>query len=202
MKNLKITAYMSSPLVINHDLMLDAILIGKKAIELKLSNETLDPMNPLEIRDIVEYFEDIPLCSKAIFEGLDSKSVYYKRFDDDSEMYKITKKIETGKGKYKNYSNSLKVTDTDKVIFFAKGNKELIEKYLSWTCGLGKKLSQGYGLVRDWKVEEVAKEIDFFDTEQPYRPLPCELFKGEGTKKMVAYKFPYWFNGNKKVCYV
>ena len=63
--------------------------LTKKAVELKLDAQTLDPLKPLE----VQYFGDIPLCSKAFFEGVDSKNVYYKRFDEDNEYFADTKKI-------------------------------------------------------------------------------------------------------------
>lgn len=204
MEYLKITALMASSVVINHDLMLDTILITKKAVELKLSNDTLDPLNPLEIKDIIQYFGDIPLCSKAMFKGLDSRAVYYKRFDEDGE-FADTKKIKTGSGQYKNYANTLKVTDTEKIIFYCLGDKLKIKNLLDKCYGIGKKQSQGYGIIREWKIEKVEKQIDFFNTDNPLRPLPIEIF-GENdknkNKKLVAYKFPYWYNGNKKLCYV
>ena len=202
---LKITAKMASPVVINHDLMLDTLLITKKAVELKLDAQTLDPLKPLEVQDIVQYFGDIPLCSKAFFEGVDSKNVYYKRFDEDNEYFADTKKIKIGSGKYKNYANTLKVTDVAEIVFYAKGNKSEIERILSWVYALGKKESQGYGIIREWSVEKVDEIIDFLNPEKPLRPLPLEIFSNgfnNKNRKLVAYKFPYWYNGNKKLCYV
>lgn len=205
MKYLKITANMASPVVINHDLMLDTILITKKAVELKLDAQTLDPLNPLEVQDIVRYFGDIPLCSKAFFKGVDSKNVYYKRFDEDNEYFADTKKIKIGSGRYKNYANTLKVTDVAEIVFYALGNKEEIKRLLSWVYALGKKESQGYGIVREWIVEELKEQIDFLNPENPLRPLPLEYFSNDfknKNRKLVSYKFPYWYNGNKKLCYV
>ena len=162
MDYLKITAKMASPVVINHDLMLDTLLITKKAVELKLDAQTLDPLKPLEVQDIVQYFGDIPLCSKAFFEGIDSKNVYYKRFDEDNEYFADTKKIKIGSGKYKNYANTLKVTDVAEIVFYAKGNKSEIERILSWVYALGKKESQGYGIVfnTQGQVKDRAKLMD------------------------------------------
>lgn len=205
MKYLKITANMASPVVINHDLMLDTILITKKAVELKLDAQTLNPLKPLEVQDVVQYFGDIPLCSKAFFKGVDSKNVYYKRFDEDNEYFADTKKIKIGSGRYKNYANTLKVTDVAEIVFYALGNKEEIKRLLSWVYALGKKESQGYGIVREWIVEELKEQIDFLNPENPLRPLPLEYFSNDfknKNRKLVSYKFPYWYNGNKKLCYV
>lgn len=205
MKYLKITANMASPVVINHDLLLDTILITKKAVELKLDAQTLNPLKPLEVQDVVQYFGDIPLCSKAFFKGVDSKNVYYKRFDEDNEYFADTKKIKIGSGRYKNYANTLKVTDVAEIVFYALGNKEEIKRLLSWVYALGKKESQGYGIVREWIVEELKEQIDFLNPENPLRPLPLEYFSNDfknKNRKLVSYKFPYWYNGNKKLCYV
>ncbi len=205
MNYLKITANMASPVVINHDLLLDTILITKKAVELKLDAQTLNPLKPLEVQDVVQYFGDIPLCSKAFFKGVDSKNVYYKRFDEDNEYFADTKKIKIGSGRYKNYANTLKVTDVAEIVFYALGNKEEIKRLLSWVYALGKKESQGYGIVREWIVEELKEQIDFLNPENPLRPLPLEYFSNDfknKNRKLVSYKFPYWYNGNKKLCYV
>lgn len=196
---------MASPVVINHDLLLDTILITKKAVELKLDAQTLNPLKPLEVQDVVQYFRDIPLCSKAFFKGVDSKNVYYKRFDEDNEYFADTKKIKIGSGRYKNYANTLKVTDVAEIVFYALGNKEEIKRLLSWVYALGKKESQGYGIVREWIVEELKEQIDFLNPENPLRPLPLEYFSNDfknKNRKLVSYKFPYWYNGNKKLCYV
>lgn len=205
-ENLKIIAFMNSPLVINYDLMLDAILISKKAIELKLDSESMDFENALEIKDIVQYLGDIPLCSKAIFEGIDSKAVYYKRFDEDGE-FTDNKKIKIGSGKYKNYCNTLKVTDSEKVTFYCIGDKKQIQTLLNQCYSLGKKQSQGYGIVKKWEIETIKNEINFLDIDNPLRPLPIDLFLTDQIKfkkniKLVTYKFPYYYNGNKKKCYV
>ena len=86
-----------------------------------------------------------------------------------------------------------------------KGDKEKIKRLLSWVYAIGKKESQGYGIVREWAVEKVDEIIDFLNPEKPLRPLPVEIFSDGFTnknRKLVSYKFPYWYNGNKKLCYV
>ncbi len=202
MKNLKITALLASPLSFNYDILFDTLLISAKAKGLKMSDDEFNADNAINVQDIVRYLGDIPLCSKGFVEGIEGTAKYYKRFDEDSELFACNKKIETGKGKFKNYSNTINTIHSSEIIFYCFGDKEKISKLLEKVYSIGKKISQGYGIVREWKIEE-CNEINWFDIDTPFRPIPCEMFKSNNkNRKVVAYKFPYWYKGNKKLCYV
>lgn len=202
MKNLKITALLASPLSFNYDILFDTLLISAKAKGLKMSDEEFDPTNAINIDEEVKYLNDIPLCSKGFVEGLNGTAKYYKRFDEDSELFYCNKKIETGKGRFKNYSNTINTIHSSKIEFYCFGDKGKIEKLLEKVYSIGKKISQGYGIVREWKIEE-CEIVNWFDIDNPLRPMPCDMFESNNkNRKVIAYKFPYWYKGNKKLCYV
>ncbi len=203
MKTLKVAAKLNSPVSLTYDLMLDTLLISQKAKQLGLSDDNFNPEEAIEIREEVGYISDFPLCSKAFLKGKESTHKYYKRFDEESETFNCKKKIETGKGKFKNYSNTINITHTKEVYFYCVGNKELIEKLLQGITAIGKKISQGFGLVGEWSIEET-EERNWLDVNNILRPIPIDFFSKNNNKniKYVSYKFPYWYNGNKKKCYV
>ena len=206
MRNLKITGKMSSLLTcINHNIMLDTLLISEKAKMENLSEQgTFKVEEALEIREVVKYFGDIPLCSKMFFEGIESTGKFYKRFDENSEIFKCNKKIEITKGKFKNYANQLRVFNIKEVVFYCVGDKEKIKEILERVQGIGKKITQGYGFVKEWVVEDYKEDLEWFDIDKPLRPIPVELFENENKRNIreVAYKFPYWAKENRKLCYV
>lgn len=89
--------------------------------------------------------------------------------------------------------------------------KWLLETYIE--C-LGKKSSQGYGMIDRWEVEEIESDNSFmFESGNiskviPERLLTNNLHKFENIKldlngmKLCTFQFPYWDISKQEKCFV
>ena len=90
---------------------------------------------------------------------VDAQEAYSKRLDvtqavDMVDFGKKVGKIDTTRGEYKNYRNTVHYRHALYVDWYAKGDKDEIERLLTFCTHIGKKTSQGWGEVIRWEVVE------------------------------------------------
>lgn len=102
--------------------------------------------------------------------------------------------------------NVIRVVKGGIITFYAVGHKSEIEELLSLIPAVGKKPSVGWGMVKEWIVEEISEDYSLYHPEHGLmRPVPIE----EADDRLKDYpimqyavKPPYWKNINKRLCYV
>lgn len=181
MKKIKITAKLFDGRIAVSEgfLPFDAILYSAyaKTYHPELSQSFLTCLDdakdfPLPIKRINPDTQDwYYAASFACFDVLSEDTrMYNKRFNEfDVEKYaelRKAKKIVTRKGKYKNCRSALTVILTPEINWYTVGDIEEIYKLLQSIKFLGKKRSQGIGMVKEWVVEETAEDLSHL------RPVP------------------------------
>lgn len=169
-QNLRVRAYMQTPVISDKFLPLDGILFyhfirdkfGAEEYTLsRESNEKVYSGFSLPIMKCGTNNEDdawFYACSFAQFpeETIESSTDYSKRFDFQHSEYIQDKKaaVDIQRGKYKNYHITEYTRNTVYIDWYLKADKQKIENLLSFCTHIGKKTSQGMGAVLRWEVEE------------------------------------------------
>lgn len=119
---------------------------------------------PLPLQKIVDNKYSYYNCSFAFFEKVaEDTRLFNKRYDTNfSERFvNFGNKrgvVETRKGKFKNARVPLSIILTQKIEWYAVGEMQEVKSLLSYINKIGKKGSQGIGLVKEWIVEEIEQE--------------------------------------------
>lgn len=199
MDNLKITAKMMSGQVATYDgyLPLDGILAASWIRE--HYPDTFDM--PMDYDNMIT--AELPLekrgagndwywaCSFACFKSLqETRRYWHKRFDQGkAEEYvdfgKRRGAVDVRSGRYKNYRMPLNIMLIPEINWYAVGDKGEIEHLLQRITHIGKKASQGLGLVREWTVEKIGEDLSGL------RPMP-----DENGHDYIGIRPPYWYFEN------
>jgi len=125
--------------------------------------------------------------------------------ESDAEMWDITIAI----GEFKSYHNNLIYKTTDKIVFYACGDKKKISQLLNgYISFVGKKSSQGFGSVTKWTIEEIEEDYSFVKNGIPMRYIPLTLVEKLGIdsssnqlySKEVALIPPSYRNNCRDIC--
>jgi len=210
MKNLKVKIELSSPAMIDRYLTIDSILLGLW-YRLKAQKNGKS--------DFVDGVDNVDFLDKK--NGVLSGSIWYIEEDADLSFDFVTfcKKPETkeiflsgvtktkhkeGGGEFKAGLFTEEVMLVKSVYFYVRGDKDYITKLLSHLKFIGKKGSQGFGIVKNVYVGETAEDLGHTLTDTtPSKPLPCCDFDVK-TKKVAFYRTcpPYWANYGLVPCYM
>lgn len=153
-------------------------------------------------------------ASKAVYEEIYKDVQHINRRPDffaSDKCDKLSLKkglISDSIGEFRAYRipNIIRVVKGGIITFYAIGHKAEVEELLSLIPAVGKKCSVGWGMVKEWIVEEIDEDYTLFHPDYGLmRPLPVE----EADEKVKGYpilqyavKPPYWKNINKRLCYV
>ena len=186
-ENLKITAKLRAQVCFSEYLRFDCILSAAKAKELLKSeyytNEKQYSDEETVIKTLSEFLKfngkiGVFHASCAMSDN-DFVTAYSKRWNsafDRAVKFKGKGKqeIDTARGFFKAYRNPLVYHSMPEVIFYAVGDKQVIERLLSDNIThLGKKSSQGYGEVANWNVEVIEEDKSIFDGDKLMRIIPA-----------------------------
>ena len=94
----------------------------------------------------------------------------------------------------------LVILSTPEMIFYARGDRRQIESLLNHISHIGKKSSQGFGEIREWKVETVEQDWSLWKDGQPMRAIPQT--QAGFLLQQTGYCFPYWDRRNQSVCII
>jgi hypothetical protein len=124
----------------------------------------------------------IPLCSAGIASVArqDSNQHFTRSIaaEDFSDVASRVKIATTG-GEHRSYRLPLRTRCIDAVVWFAKGDRRELRRELKRVHGLGKKLSQGWGRVREWIVEETDIQAWWYADSEAGTVLMRELPAGD-----------------------
>lgn len=212
----KIHFKFSSPICFTDRPIFDALIVycwmkekhGNVPVKLDLPPEELSKFPGLPI----DYHKGgYPLSSFMLFsESIKYTGSWKKRWankhDALADFKKTQRKVHTGKGAFKSYDTPLPLHNIKEGMFFFKGDaaevSRLIDRHLS---GIGKKISQGYGFFKSYKIEEAADKI--FD-RMLLRPIPViSAMKTDIVKrdpnyhiKYCGYRPSYYLRENQTKC--
>lgn len=115
-------------------------------------------------------------------------------------------KIDSQKGEFKAYRMPQLIRLISDIEFYCVGDPDGIRDLLSLVTNIGKKGSQGYGYVKEWKIEEIA---DDYTDYGPYGIMRTVPFKGELPNdgqvyqiKKMRLKPPYHFFKGRVPCII
>lgn len=188
-QNIKITALLNNAVALVEPLRLDCILSAAKAKEILQEEYYLNQKQAGTADLVVDTLSQFLKYSNRIFHAS------FGFFDDDKEFTthyskrwnglhdeivkfkgKGKKEIDTARGEFKSYHNSIIYKSSSKVVFFACGDKEKISQLLNdYIHFLGKKSSQGFGGVLKWTVEETEQDFSIIKDNKLMRYVPLEL---------------------------
>jgi hypothetical protein len=202
-ERLEVIAYLNTPVFLQEDIFLDGLLYHEQI------RHWMGPYFYNSVGKVDDFFFNMRLPVKQAKFGVylaskgfyDDKCVFIsrtrKRFDDlKGEKYikPIKSKIRTNAGKYKNTDIPLKLVSTDKISWVVIGDKQAIRKLVNNIACIGKKTSQGYGLVKEWRIIPTNKK--------GIRIFPLEGQPREWMKVKYSRYIPSYYNmNNLKMCY-
>lgn len=213
----KLTFQMMTPICLSHPWVhLDGILAHVLLRKLLEENfYTLPGKMPIDFFTLL----DLPLKKlkiKKMFIYCSSVSRFnrneiyvdkiYKRFEDTKMKWMDpgrSKKIDTTRGRFKNYMIRLPYIPISRVTFYGNGDIAEIRALVSYLPGLGKKIAAGFGFFHSFEIEEVEQDNSLVnENNEAMRPIPTDFLDDRKNyeKLMLAYKFPYWAKGNVGLC--
>ena len=135
---------------------------------------------------------------------------WHKRFDDQLEQHidfgSKRGKIDVKSGKYKAYRMPMVVQLYDRLTWYAVGDVDGARDLCSGMTHLGKKSSQGFGVVDYWEVEPWPEDWSEVRNGRLTRAVPMELGlpKGVQSSRVAVYgiRSPYWMSEHQRVCFM
>jgi CRISPR type IV-associated protein Csf3 len=134
-------------------------------------------------------------ASVSIFDVADAQTTtIYKRFCQqylDFTKLKRTK-IHTNMGFFRDFMLRLVYIPASTVTFFACGDKEKIAELLDGLGGIGKKTAIGFGMIKDYLIEEIDQDCSVVKNGRSMRAIPIILCDTFGEVVNLAWRAPYW----------
>ena len=194
--NLKVTAHLTAPVVVSDYIRLDSLISCGYAKELlgddffKANNNQHESEQVVidTLSNIIEFDENLHVfhASFGVFEDTrEFQTCYSKRLNTQHEdiirfQGKGKKEIDTTRGQFKAYRNTLIYKSAPTIDFFARGNIGKIKDLLQNITFVGKKSSQGYGAVSNWSVFEIEDDLSIVNQDgKLMRNVPAEYIDGD-----------------------
>lgn len=144
--------------------------------------------------------DGLPLwaCSDLRPQGdtLRDNAYWHKRWPDSHLEYMDRRRANVKSGAYKEMRVPLATVQTPELRAVCVGNAEKIEELLSHVSHVGKKPSQGYGRVSEWKVRPLGTTAEEAEaTALLARPVPLDYLGGldSGVARRGGFTSPYWY---------
>lgn len=143
----------------------------------------------------VSFFEIKQIYVDTLFKRFEDK---FLRLMDEGR----STRIDTTRGRFKNYMIRLPYISTPTVTFYGHGNISEIKNLIKRLPGLGKKIAAGFGFFNSFSIKQTRQDCSIIKNGLAARPIPL-LFVDETQeheRMLLAYKFPYWAKGNVLPC--
>jgi CRISPR type IV-associated protein Csf3 len=131
-----------------------------------------------------------------------------KRFDVvEAEQYTDSKKVQMSEGRYKPYHYSISLRHATSVQWCVMGDGAAITELLAECSAIGKKRSQGFGVVTAWHVEPCQTDESILSASgTPVRTIPLSWWSDaypnaplpDVTRRTIRPN--YWDNNNYRMC--
>ena len=207
--NLKITFKMSqnSDVVLPNsafDSILARLYFDKQKAENTFNGDYDQELPFLEKSDGV-YHTSFPIAKIKAFQN----RTIAKSFDKvgfASIGGKINSEIEdTQRGRYKAWFESFEAMIVDKVVYYVRGDIDIIYDLLKGLRYLGKKASIGMGKIKETIIEEIKDDYSLVQNNSPMRNLPLvEKYYNlnNSSRVLMPLNPPYWKNYRSVECIV
>ena len=207
--NLKITFKMSpnSDVVLPNsafDSILARLYFDKQKSENSFNGDYDQELPFLEKSDGV-YHTSFPIAKIKAFQN----RTIAKSFDKvgfASIGGKINSEIEdTQRGRYKAWFESFEAMIVDKVVYYVRGDIDIIYDLLKGLRYLGKKASIGMGKIKETIIEEIKDDYSLVQNNSPMRNLPLvEKYYNlnNSSRVLMPLNPPYWKNYRSVECIV
>lgn len=142
-------------------------------------------------------------CSCAQYAaGKEYVKHWHKRFDDEHErsldLQGKSGKIREGSGLLKAYRIPLIVLTVTELVWHCVGDKDGIEDLTGDLTAMGKKTSQGYGQIAEWRIEPWPADWSEYDgAGRRTRAIPVPSEQAQGIR---GIRPPYWLAANQFPC--
>jgi len=170
--------------------------------------EMIIPELPIEKREMAgEWYW---AASFAIYQAEGEFIDYWhKRFDKEHEQFLTGRKMTfyPQSGRFRSYRMPLPGDLTQRIVWYCYGNSAKTLKLLidAAITHIGKKRSQGYGLIKQWKVEETDEDYSEIGPDGGLmRSMlkPPEGLQGNTIMRRYGIRPPYWHVDNIFNCIV
>lgn len=159
-KRLLVTAYMKSPVVANNELYLDGIIYRQVRRDMLGAGYYDLPRFAVQRGDVkvrlkIKRWRGSYLASMARLRGAVSRTTQFHKKTNQlrATHYVVPQRIYTNQKIYRDYRVPIDVTSLERITWVVVGDGEWIADVLSRVEAIGKKPSQGYGIVSAWTVE-------------------------------------------------
>lgn len=107
-------------------------------------------------------------------------------------------------GRYKEQRQALPTVWTPALTWYCVGDQAGVAELLGYVLGVGKKVDQGNGWVREWRVEPWEADWSLIRDGQPMRALPLPLARRlgvtGGVRQVCGYRPPYYVRTHQEEC--
>jgi len=214
---LQITAYLAAPLAVTDNF--SPAIEGIIEYSIREYLGLLDP-NPIKLEDITpvtlplqQHLKGFYYCSSPHYlVERESQSRYRKRWDYQErhlDWGNKKAKFSGSDGQFKSYDLPLFLRHTTRIDWFVVGNFDEILSALDRVTHLGKKRSQGFGLVEKWVVKSIDQDWSLWGNKgQIMRPIPASIYQDVFHKPLppdlvlTAWRLPSWHVENQTLCVV
>jgi len=201
---LKVVFFLRTPVALGFPWIFFDSLIAHVALREELGERyySLPTKTPIDrIPDLpLKRWRDVYVASVSVFEHEAELAVYqfYKRGDFPFPKGKIRR----GSGFFKDFIIRAAYVPAHKVVFYATGELEEVERLVKRVSALGKERNVGFGAVKEVVVEEVEEEWGLVRGGLAMRPIPVKLLRRYEDAAYLAYKPPYWAKESVDLCAV
>jgi CRISPR type IV-associated protein Csf3 len=218
--NLKVTAYLSTPIGVydNWSPSLEGLLTYRLLEENNLLSPNPTAEQVAKVQDFL--VDELPLKQNTIMNDKyfcvtspcyvvqgEVTDRYRKRWDNHENSLNWGKrkpKILTGEGAEKSYDLPLYTRLTNSISWFVVGDKTRINALLSPVTHIQKKRSYGNGEIKQWQIEIAYDDYHLWRDDELMRPMPVRLIsqKIDNPQLIWGWKSPAWLATNKELCYM
>ena len=220
MQNLKITAYLSTPIGTydNWSPSLEGILVYKLLEEHNLLSPNPTPqqvadvqqflVNRLPLKQVTlkdePYWAVSAPCYYIKGESIDKFRKRWDTHDRNLNWGKRKPQFKTGEGAEKSYDLPLYTRLVSTISWFLVGDKPAIKRLLSSVTHIQKKRSYGNGEVREWEIGIAYDDYHLWRDDKLIKPMPVRLIeeKLDNPQMQWGWKAPSWLPSNRELCYM
>lgn len=107
-------------------------------------------------------------------------------------------------GRYKEQRQALPTIWTPTLTWYCVGDQADVTELLGYVLGVGKKVDQGNGWVREWQVAPANEDWSLARHGYPMRALPLPLADRlgvtSGVRQVCGYRPPYYVRSHQEEC--
>lgn len=210
MEKLKVTALMKTPFVTGGGYMtFDALLAG-------ILFDQLQDVDLAHSSVPIKCSQGLFHASAAIYESLDKSriafvanlraehSLHFDQIQKNKAGDGLHRRLgRTRRGDYGAVMNSYDSHFAEKVEWYVEGDADAIRALVEPVLFIGKRRASGFGEVSRWEIQESDMDGLVGMLDEPLRPIPVELFKGDpnSIKVEAAWRPAYWNLNHREICF-